>query len=185
MATPFRVFRSLLPALILAALIVACLTWVVVGLGHWIVWPWAEENQGTLSFAALAFALIFALVEMHRANTEAERRLAEFVAVILELADEYATDLRTALATPLEATSLAIPKLNHNRALKRKTLDLLRQSCPPDGRLVLLLTELDQIFEDPVPELSQIGRVVGVARERLEARASELANVRGRVAARR
>lgn len=114
------------------------------------VWPWAESNQGMLTFAALVIALLFALVEQRRANTETRRRIREYAAVVLELTDGYLADLRP-LSEAAVANAPAMSKWNHDRAMKRKTLDLLRQSCPAEGRLVLLLNELDQTFENPFP----------------------------------
>ena len=143
------------------------------------IWQWAETNQGLLSLAALVLALLFALLEMRRANSETARRIKEYVSVVLELADNYAADLNGAIVGWGTNRFAAITAWEADRQLKRKALDLLRQSCPADGRLVLLLVELDEAFARPFPRQPA---VPNDPLPTLNARAVSLAEVRRRIA---
>ncbi|MBO9543838.1 hypothetical protein [Caulobacter sp.] len=118
--------------------------------GHYAVLTWTEDNQGLVSVAALAFALLWALWENHRANTEGQRQATAFNDAISDLIDRSVRAL-----TDLENAQNDHPgnpdyywKWDHSRALTRKALDYLRQAGPPDASLTIALTELDELFEN-------------------------------------
>jgi hypothetical protein len=148
----WRIAREWLFAVAAAGAILFVAWWILAHGTDQALWPWAERNQGALTFVALVIAIVFALAEQRRANTETARRSREYVAVVLQLADSYLTDLRV-LASAQAVSGPQIATWNHSRGLKRKTLDLLRQTCPPDHRLVLAVTELDQAFECPFHQI--------------------------------
>jgi hypothetical protein len=112
------------------------------------VWPAVERNQGLITLIALAAALAAIWYQRHLTQTETARRAHEHVVVVLELADSYLADLSRILEMQ-GITAAALEHWNRSRKSKRKTLDLLRQSSPPDGRLVLLQGNLDDGFENP------------------------------------
>lgn len=183
MAKLARCFRDYVLPLLIAVLILGAI-WLLWASGDEVpVWKWAETNQGALSFVALVIAFAFALWEMHRANTETERRIAEYVAVVLQVADGYAADLQQVMAAPIAGRDAALERWNHDRALKRKTLDLLRQTCPSDARLVLLLTDLDEAFENPfLDPATKKMRITGDPQPKLQMLADGIADIRRKIA---
>lgn len=150
------------------------------------LFPWFEGNQGFLSVLALAIALVFALIENHRANTAAADRRTEYVDAVLALFDEMdAVTAKFFAAIDVcerDGTSTELGR-NHwswDRARLNETLTILRPSAPPDGPLAIALSELQFALEDGIA-----GGTPEETRANLAEFDDRLAKVKPRIVARR
>lgn len=141
------------------------------------VFQWAEDNQGTLSLVALIVALVFALVENHRANNAPSLAKSEYIDTILEVLDNTVANtehLERFLREDDRNTFLVQEVIeSFNRAIddNRETIRLLRPSAPPDGPLALHLSKLEELHQylcdyDPVKyrnTLASAPRIAAIA----------------------